>query len=408
MRLRSITYFLEPGNPLDEARIAAAGKFLAAARATLQGAGYEVQTSRLALPALSKTFDEHNIESAVKYAQDIETLCFVHGIDVAALGVARPSDPASFYEIIPEVIGGTQNVFAAAIIASPLDGISLPAIHRAANVIRRCSTLLPDGMGNGRYSSLANVEPGSPFFPSAYHEGGTASFAIATEAADLAVEAFMGAVSLAEARANLVNAIEDNATKIQAAVRKITGVRSTKFGGIDFTLAPFPHPSRSIGAALEALGIAKVGTSGTVAAVAFITDAINRAKFSRAGYSGLFLPVLEDTVLAARAAEGVLTLSDLLLFTTVCGTGLDTIPLPGDLTPAEIAPILLDVAALAMRLNKPLAARLMPIPGKQAGDEVTFDSQFFAKGRVMDVKQKTHPLLGPLGGDETIEIAGLR
>jgi uncharacterized protein (UPF0210 family) len=406
MKLRSLTYFLEPGNPIDEPRIAAAGKFLASARATLQGAGYEVQTSRLALPAFDKTFTEENIEEAVKYAQNLETYCFVHGIDVASLGVVRPTDPASFFEIIPDVLGNTQNIFASAIMASPLNGISLTAIHRIAHVIQRNSTLTPDGLGNGRFSALANVEPGVPFFPTAYHEGGTPTFAIATEAADLAVQAFTAANTLTEAHTNLVNALEEHGKKLQAAVRKITGIRAVKFSGIDFSLAPYPNKETSIGAALEALGVPVFGGSGTVAAAAFVTDAISKAKFPRAGFSGLFLPVMEDTVLAARAAEGTLTINDLLLFSTVCGTGLDTIPLPGDITPAELAPILLDVAAVAMRHNKALTARLMPIPGKKAGDEISFESPYFASGRVMAAK--THPLLGALGGAEMIEIAGLR
>jgi hypothetical protein len=70
----------------------------------------------------------------------------------------------------------------------------------------------------------------------------------------------------------------------------------------------------------------------------------------------------------------------------VCGTGLDTVPLPGDVSEEELAGILLDVAALALRLDKPLTARLMPIPGAQAGDLTEFDFAYFANGRVLDVK----------------------
>jgi uncharacterized protein (UPF0210 family) len=145
-----------------------------------------------------------------------------------------------------------------------------------------------------------------------------------------------------------------------------------------------------------------------VAAAAFITDAINKAQFQRVGFSGLFLPVLEDNVLAARASEGLLTVNDLLLYSTVCGTGLDTVPLPGDIASAELAAILLDVAALSLRLNKPLTARLMPLPGKKAGDEIKFDFPFFASGRVMATGNKTRPLGGALGGGESFGIARLR
>jgi uncharacterized protein (UPF0210 family) len=95
------------------------------------------------------------------------------------------------------------------------------------------------------------------------------------------------------------------------------------------------------------------------------------------------LPVLEDATLSRRAADGSLTVKDLLLYSAVCGTGLDTIPLPGDTTPAQLTPLLLDLSALALRLGKPLTARLMPIPNKKAGDTTGFDFAFFANSRVM-------------------------
>jgi len=95
------------------------------------------------------------------------------------------------------------------------------------------------------------------------------------------------------------------------------------------------------------------------------------------------LPVLEDAVLAKRAAEGVLSVKDLLLYSAVCGTGLDTVPLPGDTTSEQITAVLLDLSALALRLNKPLTARLMPIPGKKAGDPTHFDFDYFANSRVL-------------------------
>jgi hypothetical protein len=111
---------------------------------------------------------------------------------------------------------------------------------------------------------------------------------------------------------------------------------------------------------------------------------------------------LEDATLARRATEGVLTLKDLLLYSAVCGTGLDTIPLPGDITIEQMAAVLLDVAVLAQRLDKPLAARLMPIPGKKAGDMTNFDFEYFTNSRVLAVEAQ--PLQGFLTGDETFTL----
>jgi hypothetical protein len=136
--------------------------------------------------------------------------------------------------------------------------------------------------------------------------------------------------------------------------------------------------------------------------MAFLAESLDRAQFPRTGFSGLMLPVLEDAVLAERAAQGSLTVTDLLLYSAVCGTGLDTIPLPGDVTVDQLSAILLDLAALAQRLDKPLTARLMPVPGKQAGDPTNFDFAFFANSRVMAIQAQ--PLTGLFSGGETFDL----
>ena len=114
------------------------------------------------------------------------------------------------------------------------------------------------------------------------------------------------------------------------------------------------------------------------------------------------LPVLEDSTLALRAAEGSLSVTELLMFSAVCGAGLDVIPLPGDTSAEEIYPILLDLGALALRLNKPLTALLMPLPGKKAGDVTEFDFGYFANSRVMPLR--TQKLSGLMTGSEKITL----
>jgi len=116
--------------------------------------------------------------------------------------------------------------------------------------------------------------------------------------------------------------------------------------------------------------------------------------------------VLEDETLAARAAGGQLAVNDLLLLSTVCGTGLDAVPLPGDASVEGLTAVLLDLGALALRLQKPLTARLMPIPGKSAGDEVHFDFPYFADSRVLPLRE--FPLGGLLAGGGLLDIAPRR
>jgi hypothetical protein len=270
-------------------------------------------------------------------------------------------------------------------------------------VIKQAADFEAAGFANLRFAALANVPPWAPFFPAAYHAGNGSAFALALEAADLAIDAFSNANDLAAARRSLVDQVEENANKLESVARQLSSIYQVVFNGLDFTLSPFPHKDRSIGTALEALGLPAVGFQGTLAAATFITDTLDRASYTRCGFNGLMLPVLEDAVLALRASEGLLSINDLLLYSSVCGTGLDVIPLPGDTSAAQIEAILLDLSALALRLDKPLTARLMPIPGKNAGDATGFDFEYFANSRVMSLKAA--PLTGLLNGNENIPLS---
>ncbi|MBN1580688.1 MAG: DUF711 family protein, partial [Anaerolineae bacterium] len=235
------------------------------------------------------------------------------------------------------------------------------------------------------FAALANVPPGTPFFPAAYHNGSEPFFSLALESADLAVDACQSAQNAEEARQRLISAIELQAQHLVPVSERLSRQHRLRFGGLDFSLAPFPTPEISIGAALEALTGQPVGSAGTLAAAATLASALDQAQFPHTGFCGLMLPVLEDSVLAQRAAEGRLNIGELLQWSAVCGTGLDTVPLPGDVSEHALAGLLFDVAALSTRQQKPLTARLMPLPGKAAGDAVHFDFSYFADGGVLSL-----------------------
>ena len=398
MKIRSITYFCNPKYPLDEKVIQQAGKFLAEAKSAYETAGYEVQSARLATIPFPKMLDEKQIDNLPKFAEQIEKTVQQAGIAYASLGPALPEARRS-YEVIPEAISASENVFFSGVMADKSRGVDLAAIHACAEVIVKSAPLDPNGFANLRFAALANVRPGAPFFPAAYHDGNEPSFAIATESADLAVEAFSRAKTVTEGQKVLVDAIETNAIRLAETATHLAGAR---FGGIDFSLAPFPAEAQSLGTAFEKLGIPAIGLHGSLAAAALLTEAIDRADFPRTGFSGLMLPILEDALLARRAAEGTLTVKDVLLYSAVCGTGLDTVPLPGDTSVEQITPLLLDLCALSLRLDKPLTARLMPIPNKKAGDPTSFDFGFFANSRVMALDAL--PLKSSLGGNEIFSI----
>ncbi|MFN8405285.1 MAG: DUF711 family protein [Anaerolineales bacterium] len=320
------------------------------------------------------------------------------------MGPALPESPRS-YEAIPDAIFVSKNVFFSGVMADKTGGLDLAAIRACAEVIVRCAQIEANGFANLQFAALANVPAGAPFFPAAYHDKDKPAFALATESADLAVQAFEHAKTIEEGRNNLTAEIEKHGKKL-AKLSKSLVSSSPKFLGIDFSLAPFPDDAHSLGNAVEKMGIPKIGLHGSLAAAAILTEAVDRADFPHTGFSGFMQPVLEDSVLAKRAAEGTLTIKDALLYSAVCGTGLDTIPLAGDTTADQLVPLLLDLSALALRLDKPLTARLMPVPGKQAGDETNFDFPFFANSKVMALNSEK--LQSGLSGNDVLSLSSRR
>jgi len=380
MQIRAVTVFSHPH------ALPRAAKIAATVRLVLEAADYDVQTTRWALPPFPLLVA--NRADAVALARQTDEQAAAHGLDYVALGPALPAFPET-YTWLPDILAEAGRVFVSGVMADD-DGLRPHAIQACADVMAALAPLEPNGFANLRFAALASVPPGAPFFPAAYAppqlKEGDVLVALALEAADVAVTAFENAETAADARAALVQALESHGTRLADLVSRAAGQHGGYFLGLDFSLAPYPDEATSLGAALERLGVAALGAHGSLAAAAFLADALDRAAFPRTGFNGLMLPVLEDAVLAARAAEGVLSVKDLLLYSAVCGTGLDTVPLPGDTTADQMAAVLTDVAALARRLRKPLTARLMPMPGKRAGDVVTFDFPYFANSRVMPLQ----------------------
>lgn len=404
MKIRSITYFCNPLYSLDEKVLRNAGTFLAKAKSAYEAAGYEVQTVRLATVPFPQLLGEENVSSLPEFTGRIADIAEQLGIGYVSLGPALPQMPRS-YEVIPEAIFVSKNVFFSAVMADKTRGIDLAAVHACAEVIVRCATLEPSGFANLQFAALANVPAGAPFLPAAYHDNDQPAFAIATESADVAVQAFENASSLEEGRNALIAEITRHGQALSQIGNSLVS-NSLKFGGIDFSLAPFPDDAHSLGNAVEKMGVPKIGGHGSLAAAAILTEAVDRADFPHTGFSGFMQPVLEDSVLAKRSAEGTLSIKDALLYSAVCGTGLDCIPLPGNTTAEQLTPLLLDLSVLALRLDKPLTARLMPIPGKNAGDETNFDFSFFANSKVMRLESER--LTNSLSGNASFRLSTIK
>jgi len=378
MKIRSITYFLDPGWPLDQDVLRQAGELIASARPAFEQAGYPVQSTRLATFSFARRVPSLDPGEVVAFAQELEVSARALGFEYISIGPALSQLPAS-YQVVPSILASTQNVFVSGQMTTS-DGVSLYAVRACAEIIHKAATISPDGFANLRFAAIANMPPDAPFFPSAYHDDDMPSFALAMEAADLAVDAFTHAPDLKSARRGLIEALEHHGRELNVIACIEARKGSLPFGGIDFSMAPFPTEAVSLGAALERLGASTAGLHGSLAAAA----------------------MLEECVLARRAGEGSLTVMDLLLYSAVCGTGLDTVPLPGDTTSDQLAAILLDLACLGQRLDKPLTARLMPIPGKKAGEMTNFDFPYFANSRIMAVRADR--LGGYLAGDEPFTL----
>jgi uncharacterized protein (UPF0210 family) len=391
MHIRSITLGTELSYPIDASRFDTFAVFQERARSLFAQAGLEVQTVRLASQPLADVLVQSGPAAAPAYAGELEALCQEHGIDYCSVGtVAATHSEADlgYIDAIPEIIRQTSAAFVSVLVAEPSSGIHLAAIRRAAQAVYDVAKVEASGFGNLRLAILANCGPGAPFFPASYHRGPDTAFAVATESADLAVDSFARASTLEEARRNLRTAVEDTARTIEEVCSALAQAFGMRFGGIDFSLAPYPETARSIGHAIELLGVDAFGASSTLFATAFTTRVLREAQYPKCGFSGLMYPVLEDRTMATRSREGLYTLDSLLLYSAVCGTGLDTVPLPGDVSVDELAAILLDVATLAVVADKPLTARLMPVPGKRAGEVTEYSFSYFSNGQILDVKRR--------------------
>ncbi len=315
------------------------------------------------------------------YEFDYFACCMMKADQIEELGIFEKL----LLNEVPQFIKNHRTFFTSLPAASTEKGINIAALKSGAKIIKELSE--PDPFNNLQFCVSANVGPNVPFFPSAYHLSEKPAFSLALEMADEVINAIEESDTLKEAQLNLLakfNGIYDNLTKI---AEKVSRNYNIEFKGIDFSPAPYPMIDKSIGTAIEKLGIEYFGANGTLTGVALIKNSIPINKEKIIGFSGFMQPVLEDFILSKRLSENKFNLDSLLLYSTMCGAGLDVVPLPGDITERELFYILLDVCTISVILNKPLTCRLMPIPGKSSGDDVEFDFEYFAPSKIIDFRR---------------------
>jgi uncharacterized protein (UPF0210 family) len=278
-----------------------------------------------------------------------------------------------------DLIATTQSTHHSVVIASER-GVHGAAAAVAAQVMTKLAGTLAGGVANFRFATSANIPAGTPFFPVGWHRGPD-SVALGLESASVVEQAFAGSSKGEDATTRLKQQLDSVLTPVERLGHDIARQHDRAYLGID--TSPAPGKDRSIGAAIEALTREPFGNAGTLEACAAITAALKTVSVTTCGYSGLMLPVLEDPVLAQRAGEGRFTVRDLLLYSSVCGTGIDVAPIPGDTSVHTIAGLLRDVAAQSVRLSKALSVRLFLVPGKKVGDMARFADHFMLTDSVV-------------------------
>lgn len=384
MKIRAVTVGLDLPMPRVTARpFEEAALFLSRARQAFASAGIEVQTTRVAGADLGYAVDRLGPDGLARWAAETEAAARAAGIDYLSLGRMPARSHAIVGELAADILAAGEIAFLSAdLIAENLASIAMA--HACARAVKQLARSTSMGFGNLRFAATAHCPPNIPFLPAAYHVGGQPRFAIAVEAADVAVAALRGPGGMNELEQRLVHAFEAAAAPVEEAALRLEAEMGYPFVGIDLSPAPFPTDDVSIGGALEAAGVEHFGAPGSLYVAALVTRAIRRTRIRRSGFSGLMLPVLEDSVLARRMAECPSSLHELLLYSSVCGTGLDTVPLAEDVSEAELSGIYLDVAALSIAQGgKPLTARLLPVPGAKAGDPTAYTFEYFANSRVL-------------------------
>ena len=383
-KVRAITAFVRLERRSDAQQIDAALEVLRAAKSAFESRGYEVQTLRIVTQPLADLVQGLSESDALAYLKTLDGAADKQGFN-ANVGPAmlRDGDDPRTMRLLEHALVTLQHINASSIIAAQ-DGIHWRVIRETASLVHYLAENTPNGQGNFNFAATAMLEPYGPFYPGAWHPGEGRQLSIGFQGANVVQEVFARTHGdFAASVAELTKQLTVHAKLAESIGTDVAAAHGWTFMGVDPT--PAPLGDVSIGSAIETYTGARFGSSGTMTAALIITTAVKSVPVRRVGYSGLMVPVLEDKRLAERWAQGSFNTDSLLAYSAVCGTGLDTVPYPGDIGEAQLARILGDVAALAWKWHKPLAARLLPVKGARPGDRTNFSSQYLFNTAVREL-----------------------
>jgi uncharacterized protein (UPF0210 family) len=382
-RIRTITAGVTLRDLSDTLTINRAVSFLKQAQREFTNAGYEVQTIRIATSNLYTHLNNSSLKESLPFLKTFDNIATRNGITYISIGqILAPQEyQDGVGDWVKQLCQNTKAITFNLSISSHQQSVHSNSVKAAAEIITSLAQV-DNGEANFRFAAIANCPANIPFFPAAFHEG-VNSFAVGLETPNLLTAAFNTSDRTA-ARQTLRTVLEQNLKPVEKLAEKISTTTKWKYDGID--VSPAPGLDASIGEAIETYTKQPFGSSSTLSACALITDVLKSLSVKKCGYSGLMLPVIEDKVLAQRAAEQRYTVQELLLYSAVSGTGLDVVPIAGDTPKTSIEGILTDVAALSLKYTeKALSVRLFPIPNKKTGEKVTFDNPYLTGTLVMKV-----------------------
>ncbi len=374
-KVRAITAFVRVEPASLEQQIGTALAVLHLAKTEFEKQGYETETLRIVTQPLTELARGQSDAQALSFLKRLDDLSAKEGfLPCVGPAMMHDSDDPRTVRLAEKALSTLPHLQISTVIADD-DGIHWNVIRETAALIHYVSEHSLHSQGNFQFTATAMLKAYGPFYPGTWHDGPGKQLSIGFEGANVVQEVFARTHGdFSGSVAELTKQLTVHAKVAEAIGERVATAEGWTFMGVDPT--PAPLGDVSIGAAIETYTGAKFGSSGTLTAALAITSAVKAVPVKQIGYSGLMVPVMEDKRLAQRWAEGSYHTDDLLAYSAVCGTGLDTLPLPGDVSVEQLGRILGDVAALAWKWKKPLSARLQPVWGKKATDRTEFESQY--------------------------------
>lgn len=370
-KIRAITFFLNIDRADYQAQIADAFKSLRFAQTVFESRGYTVQHLQIATQPFPEYTEDLTAAQALAFFQQLDALAAKDKLHIC-IGPAmyHARDSTAQAELLTTILLNTKFLTGSVVVADK-DGLHANAAGAAARVIKKLSEGTPNSQGTLRFAALAMVPPLTPGSPAAYVDGFGHQFAVALESASLVASAVNGAPNAETAKQNVTDALGADAYDVDGYSGRVDGETGWAYVGMD--LSPQPSKDNSLGAAIEALSGRQVGAPESIAAARTISNGIRGISLKQTGFSALPLAILEDRRLAQRWTEGHITIDTLLDYFAAGSTGLEAVPLPGDVTGSQLELILVNAASAAYRAHKPLILTLVPVANKLAGDRTEFD-----------------------------------